>query len=660
MTQLDGKSMNIIEQNIEKLKEIFPEVFSEGKIDFSKLEEELGTFKEDENERYNFTWNGKSEAKKIALTPSTGTLRPCKEESKDFDTTQNLYIEGDNLEVLKLLQKSYHKKVKMIYIDPPYNTGKDFVYKDNFRDNIKNYMQITGQVDDEGNKLSTNSETNGRYHSDWLNMMYPRLKLARNLLKDDGVIFISIDESEMNNLKKICDEIFGEDNFIENISWNKRIPKNDKGVGNIHEYILIYVRNNQYEHTFTMKKEGLSEIYNLVDELRKKKVDFASSENELKKLFKKNSYDRGITLYNSFDENYRLWGKINMSWPNANTFGPTYEVLHPITNKPVKIPDRGWRWKKETFEEAAQFYNDKYQSIKELHDGSYLCGKIWFAKNENTQPSSVTYLDDVNDFLLRSILSFKSDGGIEIEKIFEGKSFFAYPKPMKLLEILLSSKNINNEIVLDFFSGSATAAHVVMKLNSEDDGNRKFICVQLPETTDEKSEAYKAGYKNICEIGKERIRRAGEKVKTESGKNELDIGFKVLKLDSSNIKSWDSDFENLETNLLDAVENIKEGRNEEDLLYEILLKYGLDLTLPIEEKKVNGKKLFNIGFGALIICLDKNISIDITDEIIAIKKEHDSEITRVVFKDSGFKDATEKTNIIKTLNQNGIDEVVSV
>lgn len=663
MKQLDGKSLNIVSENVTKLKELFPEVFSEGKINFAKLQEELGTFAEDEAERYNFTWAGKSEAKRIAQTPSTGTLRPCKEESKDWDTTQNLYIEGDNLEVLKLLQKSYHKQVKMIYIDPPYNTGKDFVYKDNFKDNIKNYLEITGQVDGEGNRLSTNSDTNGRYHSDWLNMMYPRLKLARNLLKDDGVIFISIDEAEMNNLKKICDEIFGEDNFIENISWNKRVPKNDKGVGNIHEYILIYVRNNQYKHIFTMRKDGLNDIYNLVHDLKRKKTDFASSEKELNKLYKKNAYDRGITLYNSFDKNYKLFGKINMSWPNSNTFGATYEVLHPITNNPVKIPDRGWRWKRETFDETAQFYDNKYQSIEKLHDGSYLCGKIWFAKDEKTQPSSVTFLDDVNDFLLRSILSFKSDGGIEVENIFEGKSFFAYPKPTKLLQILLSSQKLTDDIILDFFSGSATTAHAVMQLNAEDGGNRKYICVQLPEETDEKSEAYKAGYKNICEIGKERIRRAGEKILADNADKDLsylDIGFKVLKLDSSNIKTWDSNFDNLEQNLLDAVENIKSDRTPQDLLYEILLKYGLDLTMPIEEKIIHAKKVFVIGYGALIVCLDDEITLEVVEAIAKLKDEYKSEITRVVFKDSSFADAVVKTNALQVLKQFEIDEVVSI
>lgn len=606
MTQLDGKSMDIINQNIEKLKEIFPEVFSEGKIDFLKLEEELGNFKEKSDERYNFTWNGKSEAKKIALTPSTGTLRPCKDESKDWDTTQNLYIEGDNLEVLKLLQKSYHKKIKMIYIDPPYNTGKDFVYKDNFRDNIKNYLEITGQVDSDGNKLSTNSETSGRYHSDWLNMMYPRLKLARNLLKDDGVIFISIDDNEVANLRKLCDEIFGEDNLIAQICHKARASiSNDKIISSNHNHILFYAKS-----------------YNLIFEKRK----------EI-------GLDPDLDGFENPDNDKRgAWKLTPVDGPGGAKKGnPYYEFLGV---------EGYFRYSKTTMEE-------KYKDNLIVKTAKGLQQKFFLTQAEKSRKTDTTWWDNAG---------LTSTATRNLQELMSEKSFDT-PKPIELIHRMLkliTFYDSQDSLILDFFSGSATTAHAVMKLNSEDDGNRKFICVQLPESTDEKSEAFKAGYKNICEIGKERIRRAGEKVKSESEKTELDIGFKVLKLDSSNIKSWDSDFENLETNLLDAVENIKSDRNEEDLLYEILLKYGLDLTLPIEEKEVNGKKLYNIGFGALIICLDSNISIDITDEIIAIKKEYDSEITRVVFKDSGFKNATEKTNIIKTLNQNGIDEVVSV
>jgi len=615
MNKLNGESLNIVNENIEKLKQIFPEVFSEGKIDFTKLEEELGAFKDDANERYNFTWNGKSEAKKIAQTPSTGTLRPCKDESKNWDTTQNLYIEGDNLEVLKLLQKSYHKKVKMIYIDPPYNTGKDFVYKDNFRDNIKNYMQITGQVDSDGNKLSTNSETSGRYHSDWLNMMYPRLKLARNLLKDDGVIFISIDDNEVANLRKLCDEIFGEDNYIQEIVWEKKFsPQNDAKYFSLnHEQILCYAKN--------------------------------------KMLFNRNLLpmtEEQTNRYSNLDNDTRgVWASGDLSVARL-TEKDRYEIILPSGR--VILPTEGRSW---------GVSKDKFEELKSDN-------RIWFGEKGDNTPRLKRFLNEIQQGIVPISIFYNEKVGHtqeasqEIKKLFDDKKFFDYPKPIKLLQQLLYIGSNENDIILDFFSGSATTAHAVMKLNSEDGGNRKFICVQLPESTDEKSEAYKAGYKNICEIGKERIRRAGEKVKSESGKDALDIGFKVLKLDSSNIKSWDSDFENLEANLFESVENIKSDRTSEDLLYEILLKYGLDLTLPIEEKIIDHKKVFVIGFGALVVCLDNDITTDIVESIATLKEEYETEIMRVVFKDSSFKNAIVKTNAIQILKQFEIDEVVSV
>lgn len=629
MQQLDGKSLDIVSENVTKLKELFPEVFSEGKIDFTKLQEELGNFTEKENERYNFTWNGKQEAKRIAQTPSTGTLRPCKEESKDWDTTQNLYIEGDNLEVLKLLQKSYHKQVKMIYIDPPYNTGKDFVYKDNFRDNIKNYLELTGQVDSEGNRLSTNSDTSGRYHSDWLNMMYPRLKLARNLLKDDGVIFISIDDNEVANLRKLCDEIFGEDNFVDNMIWKKRYGggAKEKYLVSLHEYVLMYAKNI----------EMLDEVYIPLEE---------------------ESIDR---YYKQQDEKFEIRGPYRTHPLEAGkAMDERVNLIYPITapDGTEIFPQRQWLWGKERAYEALKnnelaFINGKNGWT--VHTKQYLKDD----SGEMRQGKAFSIIDDI----------YTQHGTNEAIEVLGNAKIFSYPKPSsfvkKLLDIAGDLKS--NDIFLDFFSGSATTAHAVMKLNSEDGGNRKFICVQLPETTDEKSEAYKAGYKNICEIGKERIRRAGEKVKTESGKEELDIGFKILKLDSSNIKTWDSDFDNLQTNLLDAVDNIKHDRTSQDLLYEILLKYGLDLTLPIEETTILGKTIYNIGFGALVVCLDDEITIEVVEAIAELIKEqvvYDEEKkkrhARVVFKDKSFADTNVKTNAIQVLKQFDIDDVVSI
>ena len=620
MEKLNGESLNIIDENITKLKELFPDVFSEGKIDFEALEATLGAYVEREDERYSFNWNGKAKARRIAQTPSTGTLRPAKEESKDWDTTQNLYIEGDNLEVLKLLQKSYHKKVKMIYIDPPYNTGKDFVYKDNFRDNIKNYMQITGQVDSEGNKLSTNSETNGRYHSDWLNMMYPRLKLARNLLKDDGVIFISIDDNEVSNLRKLCDEIFGEDNFVGEIVWEKMYTtKNDAAIlSNAHEYILLYTKNIA------------SNPIGLLPRTAEMDARYTNPDNDPRGNWK------AIPLYAKGE---RKNGR--------------YPVISPTTGK-THFPNADSHW----------LYAEN-DTLKLIEDN-----RIYFGKDGNSQPNIKRFLTEVQQGAkAKTLWSHKEVGSNdtakrELKQLYTGEVLpFDFPKPTSLIErmLILALQSNQNEFVLDFFSGSATTADSVMQLNAEDGGNRKFIMVQIQEKTDEKSEAYKAGYKNICEIGKERIKRAGEKVKAESGKSELDIGFKVLKLDSSNIKTWDSQSENLEQSLFEAVNNIKSDRTAEDLLYEILLKYGLDLTVPIEELELAGKKVYVIGYGALVVCLDKAVTLDTVEAIAKLKEQYQSDdLMRVVFQDNGFKDAEVKTNAIQILKQFGIDDVKSV
>jgi len=625
MQKLDGKSLDIVSENIEKLKELFPEVFAEGKIDFTKLQEELGEFTDKENERYNFTWNGKQEAKLIAQTPSTGTLRPCKEESKNWDTTQNLYIEGDNLEVLKLLQKSYHKKVKMIYIDPPYNTGKDFVYKDNFRDNIKNYMEQTGQIDSDGNRLSTNSDTNGRYHSDWLSMMYPRLKLARNLLKDDGVIFISIDEVEYENLKKICDEIYGEDNFIGTVIWKNKFGSGAKTSGfiGVHEYIICFSK---------------TALTNITSDL---------SESEVKKHTRK-------------DEKYETRGGYRIQPLMTKSMDDRPNLVYPIEyNGKVIHPSKQWVWSKERMMEAIRNNNVDFN---EKEDGSVAVNSKQYLKDENgfmRRGKPTTFFDKV----------YTQNGTKELAELFN-KKVFDFNKPIGLIKYLTSFE-INdkktftdNDIILDFFSGSGTTAHSTMELNSGDNGNRQFICVQLPEQIEKKE------FKNICEIGKERIRRAGDKIIADNPDKDLsnlDIGFKVYKLDSSNIKEWDSDFDNLEENLLDAVDNIKSDRTGEDLLYEILLKYGLDLTLPIEELTIEGKTVYNIGYGALVVCLDDNITITVVEAIAEFIKEqvvYDEEKkkrhARVVFKDKSFADTNVKTNAIQVLKQFDIDEVVSI
>jgi adenine-specific DNA-methyltransferase len=617
MEKLDGKSMDIVAENIEKLKEIFPDVFTEGKVDFEALEATLGEYVEGKEERYSFNWNGKAAARRIAQTPSTGTLRPAPDESKNWDSTGNLYIEGDNLEVLKLLQKSYHKQVKMIYIDPPYNTGKDFVYKDNFKDNIKNYMEQTGQIDAEGNKLSTNSDASGRYHSNWLNMMYPRLKLARNLLKDDGVIFISIDDNEVANLRKLCDEIFGEENFLAEFIWKKRTGSNDAQnmVSLDHDYIIAYTK------TLDTKLNGV-----LKDSSNYKNPD---------------------------NDPLGAWAKDNLTCNKTASERPNlfYPIVDPQTGIEYQCnSNRVWAYEKERME----------RNIAE--------GKIIFPQNIQGTPMYKRHLSELrsNRKPYSSIINtvINTIATKENRSLLNGQ-YFDYPKSVDLMQQLVNQGSSTNDIILDFFSGSATTAHAVMKLNSEDEGNRKYICVQLPEETDEKSEAYKAGYKNICEIGKERIRRAGEKIKEENADKEgienLDIGFKVFKLDSSNIKAWDPESDNLEQNLWDSIENIKSDRTSEDLMYEILLKYGLDLTLPIEELTLAGKKVYVVGLGALVICLDEAITLDTVEAIAALKEKYESDdLMRVVFRDNGFKDAEVKTNAIQILKQSGIDDVKSL
>ena len=600
------QSLDIITENINKLKELFPEVLTEGKIDFKVLQEVLGNEIEQEEEYYRFTWAGKTQARREAHKPSTGTLRPAKEESVNWDTTENLYIEGDNLEVLKLLQKSYANKVKMIYTDPPYNTGKDFVYKDNYKDNLKNYQQVTGQVDDEGNKLSTNSESDGRYHSNWLNMMYPRLRLARNLLKEDGVIFISIDDNEIDNLRKITDEIFGEDNFVIQIAWRK--SDNQANIGNIarvKEYILCYCKNVQH---LSLNKIPLTE-----------------------KAKKEYSYK---------DENGSFRRAILLDKTRGRHF---YEVK----TKNGKILNGPWMIKEDEFIEK-----DKNNEI------------LWTSSGDE-QPYGKIYLHKstgqiANDFWDTSFGS-NQEASIKLEKLFN-KRIFDFPKSTLLLSNLITIGGSDDGVILDFFSGSGSTAHAVITLNSENLTSRmKFIMVQLPEPTDEKSEAFKAGYKTIADIGKERIRRASKKIAEENPDKvkDLDLGFKVFKLDTSNIKGWDGSTENLEQTLFDAQDNIKEDRTEEDVLYEILLKYGLDLTLPIEEKTIAAKKVYSVGYGALFICLANGITRDVAEGIGKWKEELKPITCRVIFKDSGFTDV-EKTNSVQTLKRFGIHEIKSI
>jgi adenine-specific DNA-methyltransferase len=611
-----SQSKDLVQDNIDKLKALFPEIVTEGKIDFKVLQQVLGQELEEEEEYYRFTWAGKSQARREAHKPSTGTLRPAREESLDWDTTQNMYIEGDNLEVLKLLQKSYAGKIKMIYIDPPYNTGKDFVYKDNYKDNLKNYQEVTGQIDSEGNKTSTNSDSDGRYHSNWLNMMYPRLRLARNLLKDDGVIFMSIDDNEIENLKKLGNEIFGESNFVANIIWQKKYaPQNDaKYFTDNHDHILLYAKNKS--------------IWDIIP---------------LPRTEKQNKY------YVNDDEDGRgLWRTDNIL-VKSFTQSRVFPIINPNNQKSYLPPTgRCWRYSKDSLEKMI-FEN-----------------RIYWGKDGNGAPQVKRYLREVKQGVTpltiwtRDEVGDNQEGKNELNKLFDFPTFDT-PKVVRLIKRMINLSCNQNDIILDFFAGSSTTSHSILDSNIIAEKQLNFIEIQLPEEIDNNSDAYKNGLTHITEIGKERIRRVVQKIKEEHPEKskDMDLGFKVFKLDSSNIKSWDGNPENLEDSLFDAVGNIKTDRTEEDVLHEILLKYGLDLTLPIEEKTIEGKKVFNVGLGSLFICLADGITSKVAEGIGQWKEDCSPEICRVIFKDNGFTDV-EKTNSVQTLKRYGINEIRSI
>ncbi len=617
LQHIESQSMDLTEHNLEQLKQLFPNVFSEGKIDFDALKSELGEFAETESERYQFNWNGKEQAKRIATTPTLGTLRPVPEESVNWDSTENLYVEGDNLEVLKLLQKSYFGKVKMIYIDPPYNTGKDFVYKDNFKDNLANYQRLTGQKSEEGNPLFTNSDSSGRYHSNWLNMMYPRLKLARNLLRDDGVIFISIDDNEVHNLRKICDEIFGETNFVAELLWKRRVSSAmaDNNVSSDHEYVLCF-------------QKGLLKGFSGI------KKDFKNYSNP-------DNDPRGDWI----SDNLTVGMNASMR-PNQ-----AYDLVDPKTKISYSFnPNRVW----------AYIPDSMNKLIEE--------GRIIFPKDSSKRPMLKRFKDELkSSYNPFSSLMFDKVGlNTEATRLIQdmmGGAIFEYSKPLSLIKALGSQILFENDVFLDFFSGSSTSAHAVIQLNAEDNGSRKFILVQIPEPTPEKSEARKAGYETITEIGKERIRRAAKKIQEEHPDTQADLGFKVFKLDTSNIKKWQPNLDNLETDLLSAVDNILPDRTSQDLLFEVLIKYGLPLTLPVEQINIqnNGKsyQAWNVANNALIACFDENLTLEIVQGIADLSIP-ENPVLRVVFRDTSFQDDITKTNAIQRLKQAGIEDVLSI
>ena len=592
MEKLKMQSHDKVGDNVSKIAQLFPNCVTEilgkdGKpqfaIDFEKLQAELSNdIIAEGQERYQFTWPDKRAANRLANTPTAMTLRPCREESVDFDNTQNLYIEGDNLDVLKVLRETYLGKVKMIYIDPPYNTGNDFVYNDDFSKEKEEFEQSSGLFDEEGNQtidpMQRNTESNGRFHTDWLNMIYPRLKVARDLLSEDGVIFISIDENEVENLKKVGNEVFGATNFVGTVIWERAFaPKNDaKYFSDSHDYIVVYAKSLTQ---FVIGKLPRTEEAN---------ARYKNPDND----------PRG-------------------PWTPDNLTVKTYSANndYPITTPGGRIvnPAHGscWRVSKTRFEELVAD------------------NRVYFGDEGNNVPRLKRFLNELQDGMTPTTIwkfqdvGHNQEGRQELKKLFDDKGYFDGPKPLRLLSRILQIANLNKDsIVLDFFSGSATTAHAVMKLNAEDGGNRKFIMVQLPEKTDEKSEAYKAGYSTICEIGKERIRRAGKKLKEENadkeGIDKLDIGFRVLKLDSSNMKDvYYTPSQFTIDDLFD--ENIKPDRTGEDLLFQIMLELGVELSAKIETKQLNGKKVHFVDDNYLIACFDTDVNESTITEIAKLQ-----------------------------------------
>lgn len=646
---MDGLSMNIEQTNLDKLRSLFPECVSEGKLDIDKLLSLCGEYIDNDFEKYKFEWKGKADCLRLAQKRSTGTLRPCLEESVDWDTTQNLYIEGDNLEVLKLLQTAYYRKVKMIYIDPPYNTGNDFVYADDFADPMARYKEVTQQT------TKSNPETMGRYHTNWLNMMYPRLRLAANLLRDDGVIFISIDDAELYNLKKICDEVFGEENYVATLVYDKN-RKNDAKYFSIgHEYMLVYFKSAAtiYDMGIVLRatKEGIDEVKEEFQRLRTLYNDDWTKVNEgLKALYASWPADdprKSLARFTRVDKKGPYRDDGNISWPGGG--GPKYDVLHPITGKPCKVPSRGW------------VYPNPNRMKEEIERG-----RVVFGKDESTTPKIRTNLFEQDTEVLRSVhFSYAQTATQEFNKLFDGVRIFENPKNpsdiKKLVEYITAKTD--GDIILDFFSGSATTAHAVMQLNAEDGGNRRFILVQLPELCDEKSEAYKAGYKNICEIGKERIRRAGKKileehtqVTMEEDKHPLDVGFRVFKLDTSNLETWDATpIENEQLDLLyqrmnSMIHRVKPERTDLDMIYEIMLKLGVPLTYSVTPFSINNKSVYGVGDDCLLlVCLAENVQPEDVEQMTEYAP------AKIIISRDSFADDTAIANTYYILRDHGIE-----
>jgi len=675
LTKQDGESLNTVKKNIEALKHLLPEAFAEDGIDFEVLRQLLGDEVADGEEKYGLSWHGKKKSRQIALTPSNGTLRPCPQESVDWEATRNLFIEGDNLEILKLLQKSYAGRIKMIYIDPPYNTGKEFIYPDNYQDNLDTYLRYTGQKTEEGFRVSSNTESSGRYHTNWLTMIYPRLKLARSLLSDDGFIFISIDDHEAASLRRICDEIFGEENFVAQFVWNTEgHTDNQYDVKVNHEYVLLY------------SKTAKANVGHVIDPNTR-------TESNLWKGFAENSITKNgsanppseVTLPIGFPcvaQSLQLSSNkpSDRFFESANSLGyisrdltKQHDVTYPIRldemsvelgllSKPCRVYS-GWA----NVEKLRQFIRGGCVPIDE-GDGNVLSfylserGVIYYRRDREKARNVVSVLRNVGTTeQMRS----------ELERI--GVPF-QYPKPKQLISYLLKLGADGGGYVLDFFAGSCTTAHSVFENNLIQEAKLNFIMTQLPEPINPEEAGQKPAFDfcrdlgvapNIAEIGKERIRRVASKIREENSNFQGDLGFKVFRLDTSNIRAWNPSGSDLEQTLLDHAEHLVEGRNEQDVLYELLLKRGVDLTVPIDEREIAGKAVYSIGYGVLFACLDASIAKGEVETLGRGIVEWHKELapdadTQVVFRDSAFTDDIVKTNMTAILEQNGIAHVRSL
>lgn len=616
-TKLSLTSMNVIDERIEQLKTIFPEVYAEDGIDFTKLKASLGESIADGPERYGLNWAGKREAFHNVQTLSTGTLRPVPEESVNFKNTENLIIEGDNLEVLKLLQKSYYGKIKMIYIDPPYNTGNEFIYPDDYREGLQTYLRYTKQVSDKGVAQTTNKETSGRFHSIWLNMMYPRLYLAKNLLKDNGVIFVSIDDNEVSNIRALLNEIFGEENFVGNMIWKNVTDNNPTNIATEHEYIVVYAKSKI--NLEPIWKSNLSDVKDVLINIGNELIGKYDDENVLQEKYSEWFRENKNQLwplenYKFIDKNGVYSGERGVHNPGKE--GYRYDIIHPETLKPCKEPLMGYRFPEETMNKM----------IDE--------GRIIFGKDEDKLVEIKVYAKDYMQKLSSVINLDGRAGANELRELFpETEKVFSNPKPIELLKELISFSSNEDDIILDFFAGSGTTAHSILSLNEEKNVDRKFILVQLPEHLDKKNENQKKAYEfckklnkpeNLAELTKERVRRAICQISNEietkkstldlydKSNKKLDLGYKALKLDESNFSLWDGekaiDPENLEKQLRLYAEHVKHDRSQFDILYEILLKTGFQLTVKIDEQKLGKLKIFNVDDGDLVVCLDDKLT----------------------------------------------------